>query len=188
MVVLDIGANIGLLSIIVGRAVAPGGIVYAFEPSPETYNCLQKNIFLNRLANFVEPCRLAASNSDGELEFYTSDDPYDTMDSAAVSSVSHSGKTIVPSVCLDSFCRQRSVSPDVLKIDVEGYEPLVLEGVRGVITQSSRLVVFLELYPWVWPSIGYDRTRLFKLLDELGLRQTGNDSQLDERHIRLEKA
>jgi len=48
---IDVGANIGLMSIFASKIVGSNGIIYAFEPEPETFVILRKNIEINKINN-----------------------------------------------------------------------------------------------------------------------------------------
>ena len=182
--VFDIGANIGLLSIIFGRKVKLGGQVFAFEPSPGPLACLRQNIALNNSGAVVHAQPYAVSSQDGKLDFFTNEDSLDTQHCATRPPGAHVQKIIVDVVSVDSFCRKHRVTPTVMKIDVEGYEPLVLEGARELISQATEITVFLELHPWVWPDIGYDEQKLWKLIADLGLHVA---DRLDDSHVKLIK-
>jgi len=182
--VLDIGANIGLMSIIFGRKVGGGGAVFAFEPSPVPLACLRQNIALNELSTVIHAEPFAVSNHDGKLEFFTNEDGVDTQHCATRPPGTQIQKIIVDVVSVDSFYRKHRVTPTVLKIDVEGYEPFVLEGARELIARVPEITVFLELHPWVWPDIGYDEQKLWKLIADLGLHVA---DRLDDSHVKLTK-
>jgi len=189
MTVLDIGANIGIFSILFGRVIGDSGRVFAFEPSPVPFGDLQHNIQLNGLSERVKSHQIAIGNRSGKLEFYLTDDPRDTQHSAIppTTYATVSEKIEVPMLTLDSFCMEGALSPDVIKIDVEGFEPFVLEGARNTIQRAKTLTVFIELHPWAWDTIGYNKSIFHNLLRELGLQPVGKNHTLDENHIRLQK-
>jgi FkbM family methyltransferase len=58
----DVGANIGIYTIMAGRQVGAGGQVLAFEPHSPTFACLLKNIMANGLEGIVSPCNFALSD------------------------------------------------------------------------------------------------------------------------------
>jgi FkbM family methyltransferase len=190
---LDIGANVGLLSVLMAQCVAPTGRVYAFEPVVEAYECLQENARLNAVATIIEPLHLAVGCEPQTLEMFINESPPDTMHSAVPPADGKGSRRQVQAVSVDSFCKERGLLPDVVKVDVEGFEPLVLEGARQTIARASAMTLFVELHPWAWPKINYDETRFRTLIGELGLRMNQLNDQplgnLTERtHIRLSKS
>lgn len=144
-VVLDIGANIGLYSVHMARAVGPSGQVFAFEPNPGTFAVLQEHVRLNRVPH-VHPQALAvgAEASTAVLQEMGSDDV------GKCSLRSDTNATPVASVqvsTVDDFCREHGLSRvDLIKIDVEGFEPEALMGARGTI-EAHWPVLCLELSP-----------------------------------------
>lgn len=70
---LDIGANIGIFSIMASSLVGPEGTVLAFEPEPTSFGGLERSVKLNALAN-VRCCNLALSDRDGVLSFHSAND------------------------------------------------------------------------------------------------------------------
>ena len=188
VVVLDVGANIGLLSVVMGRAVTATGRVVAFEPSPLPFQCLSENIVLNRLSDTVHPSKLALGNEIGTREFFINDDPLDTQHSLTGAPGDRIKTLTVETTTLDAFCREHQITPDVIKIDVEGFEPFVLEGARTTIARAKNITVFVELHRPVWPSIGYNDKKFASLLLDLGLEAIGEGSRLDDSHVRLQKA
>jgi hypothetical protein len=67
---------------------------------------------------------------------------------------------------LDAFCRERGVWPDLLKIDVEGYEMAVLEGAHETLATGTQLQV--ELHTYLLPEFGYRASDLWRLVDRNG--------------------
>lgn len=119
---LDLGAHIGSHTVTLARLVGPGGIVYAFEPQKKIYRELVKNLELNGIENAV-PLRFAVGAEHAVIEM----DPTRALD----------GRTRVGAGgdraelrTLDGF-GFRDVS--LVKIDVEGFELLVLEGAAETI-------------------------------------------------------
>jgi FkbM family methyltransferase len=191
--VLDIGANVGLLSVLMAQRVAPTGRVHAFEPVLEAYECLQENARLNGVAATIEPLQLAVGREPQALEIFVNESPLDTMHSVIPPADGRGSRCHAEAVSVDSFCAERSLSPNVIKVDVEGFEPRVLEGARRTIAQASAMTLFVELHPWIWPRIDYDETRFRTLIGELGLQMDQLNGQpirsMTERmHVRLGKS
>src|SRR5690606_8513827 len=114
--------------------------VYAFEPHPVTYQLLQSNITLNHLQERVTAVPAALSNQNGILQF--DDVPGSTVNRLITDQ--RVGRPVVPVQVIkgDDFCRERSVQPDVIKIDVEGHELPVLAGFEAVLPSTQ--IIFIE--------------------------------------------
>lgn len=132
MTVVDIGANTGVFSLLASRLVGQHGRVIAVEPEPRNYACLVENVTFNALAN-VFPIQCALGAGRGTLSLSLSDET-----SGQHSAVMPRGdKHIeVAMTTLDSLCTEHGIDRlDFLKIDVEGYEPQVLDGGRDCIAR-----------------------------------------------------
>jgi FkbM family methyltransferase len=144
--VYDVGANIGFFTILCSRLVGPQGKVYAFEPIPENVVTLRHNIALNRLTNVVVVER-ALSASTGTAEMFVS--PWSAFHSLNVDGASKrenhgpdGGEITVETITLDEFVLQQGISvPDLVKLDVEGAELLVLEGMHETLRTVQPLLL-----------------------------------------------
>ena len=138
--VLDIGANIGLSTIILGRLAKK---VIAFEPSPPNTMFLRRNLDLNGISN-AEVVDAAASNQDGMLQFHVAQFGAGSH-VVSVGDLSRGAPTIdVPALCLDNI----ELPPiNFIKIDVEGHEPEVLAGARRLLARD-RPLIFMEINIW----------------------------------------
>jgi FkbM family methyltransferase len=140
--VYDIGANIGYVSLMLAKQVGPEGGVFAFEPIPETFAMLRRNIVLNKLDN-VTLLNVAASATSGVTAMRT-------IENLSMSSlVWHRDDTgavqvRIETVAIDNLIESGELpAPKFVKIDVEGAEGLVLQGMARTIA-STKPVIFLE--------------------------------------------
>ncbi len=148
MYVLDVGAHVGCHALLAARLVGPEGRVYAFEPSPDNFALLQKNIALNGYKNIV-PVHKAVAEKTGTVSFHLSAEGNDRNSIYASSRAAHLSKTLeVPTLSLDDFLEQKGW-PQIhfVKIDVEGAEPLVLRGMTKLLQRSSELKLIVEFAP-----------------------------------------
>jgi len=158
-VVLDLGAFQGDYALIAARKVGEHGKVYAFEPDPERYKFLLKNIKLNSFTN-IEALQLACSDQDGYVEFAERDL---MLNSILKDYGIHEPNPIkVKSTTLDSFIRSKNIIPTVIKIDIEGAELVALEGMKRILEEHP--VIFLELHPTLLPSHQLGIEKIIKIL------------------------
>jgi len=137
---VDVGAHVGYFTILASKMVGNTGKVYAFEPCPRNYSVLLKNIRANKLTNVVT-INKAASNVSSEADFYNYDSRHWALSSLCPErnkpyqskSLVVSGSTKVKTVRLDDYFNKLNVMPDMIKIDVEGAEPEVIEGLGDFI-------------------------------------------------------
>jgi len=132
-VFFDIGAHVGFYSLLASRRVGSGGRVVAFEPSPRNVGYLKRHVALNEADN-VEIVEAAVSSSNGLVRFDASGD-------SSMGQVRDDAGTPVPSVSLDAWADEHDVHPSVMKIDVEGHEPRVLQGATRILTESRPAIV-----------------------------------------------
>jgi FkbM family methyltransferase len=164
--VIDAGANVGAYSMLFALWAGRDGAVYAFEPDPAAYEGLCRHIALNGLKDRVHAFPVALTDgADGRA----------ALARHGFSGLSRlaprSARTIdVDAVSLDDFCRSRGISPDLIKIDVEGAELAVLRGARKTIgALKPHAQVFVEPHPHVWAEIGCTAADIARECATLGL-------------------
>ncbi len=131
--VFDIGANFGLYTKILAECVGSGGRVYSFEPVPQTFHVLEHNVRSANL-NQVSPLCLAASNTTGKatISIPTYSDGGENMYEASLErSVTGAGIEISTVRLDERFADLNRL--DFVKLDVEGHEPAVLDGMQEII-------------------------------------------------------
>ena len=144
MTAVDVGANWGYFTLAAAHWVGPTGRVIAFEPEPRLFAMASANVARNALAHVaVRPFAVAASA--GALRLAAFDDRQGNW---GVSQVSANGAIECPAVALDDHLDSEGVgSVDLLKVDVEGAEIDVLEGMRQGIATGRYRYVMLECHP-----------------------------------------
>jgi len=135
-VVYDVGANVGFITLLAARLVAPSGHVYSFEPMDVNIRALRRNIDLNAVKH-VDVVTVAVSNTDGTALMSLGDDQ-------ATGHLQEAGEDLVrvPSMTIDSFVAAGHSPPDLVKIDVEGAEDLVLAGMSETLRRVRPRVIF----------------------------------------------
>lgn len=142
-IAIDIGANIGVTSIILSQYV-PEGTVYAIEPGKKIFELLEENIKINKLDN-VKAINCAISNITGKSKFIENS-AYGYID--LNSQDNSSEKDLVCTNSLDSIINEFKIKKvNFIKIDVEGFEPLVLKGSEKIIAKLNPLI-YLEMNSW----------------------------------------
>jgi FkbM family methyltransferase len=181
MNVVDIGANIGLYSIVADKIIGPTGRVWAFEPSSETHKRLLTNLSLNKTSS-VEPTKIALSDVvDGVLEFrrdpgYRDGDRYlatriEENPRVAVKPDDAGDMEMVKVTTLDYYMYAgKSESPrvDFMKMDIEGGEYSVFRGARKILTDNSDIMLLFECTPPGCKVYGHKQEDVFQFLRELG--------------------
>ena len=169
---VDVGANIGLFSLIAARIVGPSGQVFAFEPTPLSYSRLQENIQANRFAN-VRTFQLALSDQEGSLEFSKSVDGFDAWNSPAAPAMgSKIEKEQVQATTWDKFSSDHDLRGKVtmMKIDVEGWESKVLAGACESLQRPDAPLLQVEFTEEAALLAGSTCAELYRNLESLGYR------------------
>jgi FkbM family methyltransferase len=165
-VVLDVGANIGIITILMSRRVGSTGTVYAIEPNPSVHSILVENLKMNRCRNVV---RVQAAIGDrlGTTDFSVAPWEYHTM-SGMVANVPGALTIRVPETTVDELMKHSS-RVDYIKVDVEGAELRVLRGSR-VTMQKFHPLLQIEVHGMFLPSYSDSIDDLFGMLEEHGYR------------------
>jgi FkbM family methyltransferase len=167
---LDIGAHLGLFSVVLGRLAGPAGKVFSFEPTPFTRSALETTIRLNGLVDRVEVRAEAVARKTGTALFHDTGNVVSNANSLVATSRSSAGIE-VPTISIDEFSESRGLKVDLLKIDVEGAECAVLQGARQVIT-GCRPAVNLALHPHSIRAANDSLEEIWELLAEYRMHVT----------------
>lgn len=174
-VVMDIGANLGAYSIPIAKKILPiGGRVYAWEPQRIVFYQLCGNIVLNSLDN-IFPHNQAVGEEDKIIHIPEVD--YHNHWNIGAFSVE---KTIRVDSNLDQYSKETTypvhminlnsikekISPDIIKIDVEGYEYNVIKGGDKFLKENLYPPIIFEV--WESESFNEKRQKLLALVEELG--------------------
>lgn len=184
MVVVDVGANVGFLTIVAERLVGERGTVYVFEPDRDNYKLFRENVKLKGARRIVAWNSAVGNpeNGQGNINLFVSDindggdhrvyQPHSVAQSRASAfeqkfelrrdeprskTQDQRESYTVPIVSLDwYFLQAPSKLPHVIKIDVQGFEYEVLKGMKGIIEKSKDLKLFIEFDPKLLNDAGAD--------------------------------
>ena len=146
-VMIDVGCNIGFFSIDCAMNLCSLGRVIAIEASPRIVPFVEANIARSGLSNVDLVHCAAGSSSGGEVNFYEA--PAERFGMGSRAPQFGSQPIQVPVRSLDDIALELGCGvPDLVKIDVEGYELQVLEGAQKLLTSSSPPLVVFEFLDW----------------------------------------
>lgn len=169
MTFVDVGANVGLHTLAAARKVGRGGHIYAFEPTPATFECLRRAIMINELGHVVDARMLAVGAVAERRRFFlqsvcghnsiyrTSSD----KDSEVLGSIE------VDVATLDALIPP-SQSIDLVKIDVEGSELNVLAGMTRIIADNPDIAIVAEFGANQLQRAGVTAAQWFREFEALG--------------------
>lgn len=140
-VMFDVGANIGLMSLY-ASSILPSGMIYSFEPVPETFNKLVFNIELNNKTN-IQAFNFALGAKEEEKNIYVNA-AHLGMSTFVPSGQPETTAQIVKLLTIDNFIKTRGLKVDFIKIDVEGWEVEVLKGASDLLKKQDAPAIMLE--------------------------------------------
>jgi FkbM family methyltransferase len=171
MVIYDVGANIGYISLILAHLCGPAGKVYSFEALPANLLRLQGNIVLNQKESIIQIVPKAVIDASRTVSFLAHSS---TSMGKALGSAGrleeYDQEIKVAGIALDDFVYQgKNPVPDLIKMDIEGGEILAIKGMRQLLKEHKPLF-FIELHGekaahviWnVLTEAGYELTEMRK--------------------------
>jgi FkbM family methyltransferase len=141
--VVDIGAHIGYHTLLLAKLAGSQGKVFAFEPTPETFQVLQENVSLNAYTNVVLVRKAVTDRPRSVTMMPLESDKELLPRSAAITD----GVGEIEAISLDQFFAESPQKVALVKVDAEGEEAAVLDGMERVL-KRDRPVLLIELHEW----------------------------------------
>jgi FkbM family methyltransferase len=142
MQILDVGANIGLYTLLLAGLAGPSGRVFAFEPEPNLFSVLCENCAANGVLN-VSPFQCAAGEANGRATFQRA--TFNSGDNRLGPARGDAQPIEVEVVRLDDVVGVRPVH--FIKLDVQGHELAALSGMPELLSANPDLRVLFEFWP-----------------------------------------
>lgn len=167
--VLDVGANHGIVSLECALLVGPTGKVHAFEPAPETRACLARHLSINKIENVVLfDTAVGAAAGRAMLRVYKRATGLSTLSDAGPDRVADE-VIEVKTITLDEHCESHGIGRvDLLKIDIEGHELFALRGARRILASKRVRAILLEVGDDTCRNAKVDPQEILRNLEELG--------------------
>ena len=172
----DVGANIGVYTVLLSRLCGPSGRVWTFEPVPDTYWRLRETLALNRCDNVI-PVQAAMSESLGTVRMNLFEPQFSAwntlgkpdMISSWGQQVSPTQSVEVPGQTLDAFCDAEGIERiNFLKVDVEGFERSVFRGAQRLLRERRIDCVCFEVSKAPLRGADVESRQVFESLGEHG--------------------
>jgi len=179
----DIGANVGIYSVLLSQLCGSIGRVWAFEPVPDTYWRLRENLALNRCGNVIA-VQSAVCEKDGTAQINLFDAHFSEWNSLGMPSMfDRDGSRIsprqsidVPACTLDQFCASEKIERvNFLKVDVEGFELSVFRGAERLLKEHRVDYVCFEISQESLKGAGVGSRQVFEALERYGYPSYGLD-------------
>lgn len=147
MIVYDIGANIGYISLLFAKAVGADGQVFSFEALPANIERLKQNVILSQCETPVHIIHGAVTDQAQPVEFLVhASTSMGKVAGAAGRNVDYLDRVLVPGIALDAYVKEKNLPPpDMIKIDIEGGEVLAVKAMKETLAAYHPLL-FIELH------------------------------------------
>lgn len=164
MTVIEIGANVGLLTTVAAAAVGDRGRIIAYEPAPDTVQALRRAC---RSCTHVEIRQAAVADRPGARRFFV-DLSESTSSTLYPAAAGPNHRAVLAAACsLDSELPTLPDAIDFIKIDAQGAEGYIFEGARRLLKRDKPLIIF-ELWPDGLRAAGVDPAHVLERLAGLG--------------------
>jgi len=144
-VVLDIGANIGYYTLIFAKLVGDNGKVFAFEPEPNNFALLKKNVEINGYHNVVL-IEKAVSNKNGKTRLYLAKENLGDHRIYESEVIIGRNSIEIDTVRLDDYFKDYEEKIDFIKMDIQGAEPAAFEGMIRLL-EKKHPKLLTEFWP-----------------------------------------
>ena len=186
-VVFDVGANVGVYSLVTSKFLEGEVRVYAFEPAFLNFAQLCKNLILNRCQQSIIPLQIALSDETGIENFNFYSLSPGTAAHSLGEAIDYAGDTFTPVSTqpvmryrTDDFVKQFEIpAPNHIKIDVDGTEFAVLKGMDGILSNSALRSVMLE--------VNEGRGQLDQIMEYLSTKGLETQSKCGSNHLLVRK-
>jgi FkbM family methyltransferase len=167
MTFVDVGANIGYYTLLAARLVGSKGQVFAFEPCPDNFRLLERNVKSNGHTNVtLVPKAVSDRSGWATLQLDRSSSGGHTLSNFRAGARS----IAVETVSLDDYFTGKTWSIDLVKTDAEGADPAVFQGMRQIVERNPRLVFFTEFFPRAIHGMGFLPESYLRELADRGLQ------------------
>ena len=175
MRVVEVGANVGYYTLLACSLVGPTGRVTAFEANPAAVTLTRRSLLVNGFRDRATIVEMAVTDAPGTVILHQLDQRqgdgslFDFSDDQLRFAGDRVTKVEVPSTSLDAFF-DRDEPIDLIRMDVEGAEPLVFDGMRRILERNPRIKIMLEFFPERIERSGRQPVKFLETIKAIGFR------------------
>lgn len=175
MRVVEVGANVGYYTLLACSLVGSTGRVTAFEANPAAVKLIRRSLLVNGFRDRATIVEMAVTDAPGTVTLHRLDQRqidsslFDFSDDQLRFADDRVTKVEVPSTSLDAFF-ERDEPIDLIRMDVEGAEPLVFDGIRRILERNLRIKIMLEFNPERIERSGRQPVKFLETIKAIGFR------------------
>jgi len=162
-VVLDVGANIGYYTLIFAKLVGDKGKVFAFEPDPDNFNLLKKNVAINGYKNVILIPKAVSSKSE---RVRLNIDNENKSGHSIIQTDRNQEYIEIDSICLDDYFVDYDGKVNFVKMDIEGFEGEAIRGMTSILRNSDKIGIMMEFFPYLIEKFGKNPKEYISLFDD----------------------
>lgn len=164
-IIFDVGAHMGYMSTQIAQRLNQECKIFAFEPTLNTFRILCDSIDKLGLNRQVIPICAALDKESGFVSIELSENERDSMLNRISKINDLKQNNITVSTTIDMFAEKFNLIPNVIKIDVEGYELNVLNGSKSILMQQNKPAILIEVNPDTLKNFNLSVNDLYEALD-----------------------
>jgi FkbM family methyltransferase len=170
--IIDVGANIGYTASVFAQVVSEECKIFAFEPEASNFSLLLDVVNRRHLRDRIIPCQAAAGEMNGTIKLWRNKSSHADHRVATAEFQAflqeHEEFDQVPIVSIDSFLEGQRIEDPIcfVKIDVQGYETSVCNGMRETIAKNPNICIAFEYAPEQMHELGFDGPELIRFFLE----------------------
>lgn len=193
MNIIEIGTNIGYYSVIFASKIGESGKLFAFEANPRIFDMLYQTIEVNGFLNRVELVNKAVTDSSGNISFSMLKNHHGsgsivTFSDEHLERSREEVETInVDTISLDEYFNNRDINIDIIKIDAEGSEPYIFDGMRKLINDNPNMIIICEFNQALISGAKRDPRKFLEQVEQHGFPLRYIDSSSNIMNISIEE-
>lgn len=189
MNVIDIGANIGYYSLIFASKIGSTGKLFTFEADPEVFDILHKNMEINGFLGRTELINKAVVDKRGTINFNKCKIHHGSSSIASFSSEFWDNVEIinVETISLDEYFKNKNMKIDIIKIDAEGSEPYIFDGMKELIEKNPNMTIICEFNQYIISGAKRDPRKFLEEIKRYGFTLKYIDDSSNIENISIEE-
>jgi FkbM family methyltransferase len=191
MNVVEIGSNVGYYSLIISSEIGETGRLFAFEANPDTYQILRDNIEINGFSNRVTLENKAVTDNVEKIAFQTlTKNPSGSriVEYSKLNQYTKEQKIIkVDSTSLDQYFNNKDIKIGLIKMDAEGSEPHIFEGMKNLIINNANITIICEFNLPLISAASVDPQKFLEKIQSYGFILKYIDGDSNPKEVSIKK-